>query len=84
MVDEGIVDGDLVAVKPGADVADGQIAVVLLDDEATVKRVYFQKTRIALKSANREAGYKTRYIKSGDKDVRIIGKGIGCFRTDVS
>ena len=84
MVDEGIMDGDYVVVQRGQEVINGQIGVVMLDDEATVKRVYFQKTRIALKSANREAGYKTRYIKSGEKDVRIIGKVIGCFRTDVN
>ena len=81
MTDVGIMDGDYVAVKPASTVENGQIAVVLLDDEATVKRVYVQKNRIALKPANRAAGYKTRYVKRGDKDVRIIGKVIGCLRT---
>ena len=83
MVDEGILDGDYVVVKSGARVASGQIGVVLLDDEATVKRVVVQKHRIALKPANRQAGYKTRYIKQFDKDVRIVGKVIGCIRTDI-
>jgi len=83
MVDEGILDGDYVVVKSGTRVASGQIGVVLLDDEATVKRVVVQKHRIALKPANRQAGYKTRYIKQFDKDVRIVGKVIGCIRTDI-
>jgi len=83
MVDEGIMDGDLVLVKPNSTIANGQIGVVLLDDEATVKRIYIQRNRIALKSANRAAGYKTRYIKRAEKDVRIIGKVIGCLRTDI-
>ncbi len=75
------MDGDFVVVKSASTVDDGQIAIVLLNDEATVKRVFFQKDRIALKPANRKAGYKTRYIKQFDKDVRILGKVIGCIRT---
>lgn len=83
MVDEGIMDGDLVVVKPVPTIEDGQIGIVLLDDEATVKRVFVQKDRIALKPANRRAGYKTRYVKQFDKNVRILGKVVGCIRTDV-
>jgi len=83
MIDEGILDGDYVVVESGSRIDDGQIGVVLLDDEATVKRVFVQKHRIALKPANRKAGYKTRYIKQFDKDVRIVGRVVGCIRTDV-
>jgi len=79
MADEGIMDGDYVVVKPGA-VESGQIGVVLVDDEATVKRVYFQRGRIVLKPANRSAGYKTRYIKRSGGPVRIIGRVTGCFK----
>lgn len=80
MVDEGIMDGDYVVVEPTQKIENGQIGVVLLDDEATVKKVYVQRGRIALKSANRAAGYKTRYVRRTDKDIRIIGKVTGCFR----
>jgi len=83
MVDEGIMDGDLVVVKAGSTIEDGQIAVVLLDDEATVKRVFLQPDRIALKPANRRAGYKTRYVRQFDKDVRVLGRVVGCIRTSV-
>jgi repressor LexA len=83
MVDEGIMDGDLVVVQAGSTIEDGQIGIVLLDEEATVKRVFLQKDRIALKPANQKARYKTRYIKRFDKDVRILGKVVGCIRTSV-
>ena len=83
MIDEGIMDGDYVVVKLTSVIENGQIGVVLLDDEATVKRVYIQKNRVALKPANKEVGYKTRYIKRFDKDIRIVGKVIGCVRTDI-
>jgi len=45
--------------------------------------VFIQRDRIALKPANRRAGYKTRYIRQFDKDVRVVGKVIGCIRTSV-
>jgi len=80
MIDEGIMDGDFVVVEPTPTIKNGQIGVVLLDDEATVKKVYIRRNRIALKSANHLAGYKTRYIEKAEKDVRIIGKVVGCFR----
>jgi len=80
MADEGIMDGDYVVVRPTSAIENGQVGVVLLDDEATVKRIYIQRDRIALKSANKAAGYRTRYIKRGDKSVRIIGRVTGCFK----
>jgi repressor LexA len=81
MVDEGIMDGDYVAVKPGSTIENGRIGVALLDDEATIKRIYIQRGRIALKPANQAAGYKTKYIKHSGDSVHIIGKVIGCLRT---
>lgn len=83
MIDEGIMDGDYVVVKLGSTINNGQVGVVLLDDEATVKRVFMQKNRIALKPSNKKRGYKTRYIRQFDKDIRIIGRVIGCIRTDI-
>jgi len=80
MVDEGIMDGDYVVVRPRQRIENGQIGVVLVDDEATVKKIYIQRNRIALAPANKAAGYKTKFIKRGDKNVRIIGKVTGYFR----
>jgi repressor LexA len=80
MVDEGIMDGDYVVVQPVTAIENGRIGVVLLDDEATVKKVYVRRDHIALEPANKAAGYKTRYIKRGSKQIRIIGKVVGCFR----
>ena len=39
MIDEGILDGDLVAVKRGNEARDGQIVVARLDEELTIKRL---------------------------------------------
>jgi len=80
MVDEGIMNGDCVVVQPGPKIASGQIGVVLLDDEATVKRIRIQRDRIALEPANKAAGYKTKYIKRNSESFHIVGRVTGCFR----
>jgi repressor LexA len=83
MVDDGILNGDLVLVEPCKDIDNGSIGVVLVDEDATVKRVYKQKYRIALKSANKKARYKTLYFKPSDKDIRVVGRVVGCLRVSV-
>jgi len=80
MIDEGIMDGDYVVVEPSPGLENGRIGVVLLDDEATVKRVYVRKNTIVLEPANRAAGYRTEYIRRGDKNIRIVGRVTGCLR----
>ena len=83
MVDAGILDGDLVLVAPCKEIDNGSIGVVLVDDDATIKRVYKQKYRIALKPANKKGRYKTLYFKAFDNDVRLVGRVVGCLRTSV-
>ena len=80
MVDAGIMDGDFVVVEPASQITNGRIGVVLVNDEATVKKVYIRRNRIALEPANKAAGYKTMYIKKGSDNIRIIGRVTGCFR----
>ena len=83
MVDEGIMDGDFVLVEPATTIENGQIGVVLLGDEVTVKKIYIQRNGMALKSANRAARYKTIHVrKQDDGDVYrgLVGKVKGCFR----
>ena len=48
MVEAGIFDGDYVIVKPQRTIEHGEVAVVLLEDEATVKRVHKEKRKIVL------------------------------------
>lgn len=79
MIDEGIMNGDYVIVKPQATIENGQIGVALLDDEATVKRIFIKADQLILKPANPK--YKPKTYKRGDKSIRIIGRVIACFRT---
>jgi repressor LexA len=52
MVNAGILDGDLVLVKPQQDAPDGTIVVALLEDEATCKRLRRRDGRILLEAEN--------------------------------
>ncbi|MFW5844592.1 MAG: LexA family protein [Planctomycetota bacterium] len=52
MVDAGIDDGDHAIIDAGREVRDGDIAAVLVEDEATLKRVRFSSTGIRLQAAN--------------------------------
>jgi repressor LexA len=80
MIDAGILDGDYVIVEPCSEIGNGQIAVVLVGDEATVKYVYFQKDTMRLEPANKSGDYKALCVKKDSDDVRIAGKVTGCFR----
>ncbi len=83
MIDEGIMDGDLVLVEPDTRLHDGKIAVVMVDGEATVKRVFKQKNRVVLKSANKQAGYKPIYVTPKQVTARIVGQVVACIRTRI-
>lgn len=49
------LDGDVVYVKCVPDVPEGAVAVVFLDDEATIKHVYKRPTGLTLLGDNRES-----------------------------
>lgn len=71
--------GDLALVRYMQDVMDGQIAVVILDDEVTLKRVYHDKDALILLSDNRKYG-PIRVTKEEYSNPHIFGKVIGCIR----
>ncbi len=77
MVNARIFDGDLLFVKKQDTVDDGEIAVVLIDDEATVKRVYFNREDGILTLMPENPTYKPmRYMGSQLERIRILGKVI--------
>ena len=51
----------------------GEIGVVLIEDEATVKRVYMSKGKVTLNPENRAM----EPISYSAEDISIIGKAIG-------
>lgn len=75
MVNARIFDGDLLFVRKQDSVDDGEIAVILIDDEATVKRVYFNREDGILTLMPENPTYKPmRYMGSQLDRIRILGK----------
>jgi len=52
MINAGIMDGDIVVVKRIQSVDDGDIVVALIDDEATVKRIFHMVKYVELRAEN--------------------------------
>ena len=75
MIGAGIFDGDLVLVRQQDVANNGDIVVALLDDEATVKRYYYQGDHIRLQPENDAM----QPIIS--RDVQVIGKVVGLYRS---
>jgi repressor LexA len=74
MREAGILDGDLVLVRQQPMVENGEIAVVLLDEEATVKRFYKENDHIRLQPEN--PSYDPIIVRS----AQVLGKVIGVLR----
>ena len=54
MIEAGIDPGDLVVIRRQETAENGQIAVVLVDEEATMKRFYIEDDRVRLHPENSE------------------------------
>lgn len=75
MKNAGILDGDLVIVRPQPDADSGDIVVALLEDEATVKRLRREDGKVWLMPEN-EA-----FAPIDGTDARILGLVKGVVRT---
>lgn len=67
-----IYEGDLLLIRSQDEVEDGEIAAVLIDDEAVLKKVYKQNNTLILQSANPD--YAPIILTGEETNVRIIGK----------
>lgn len=83
MINARIKDGDIVFIREQPVVENGQIAAVIIDDEATLKRVYFypEKQKLILTAEN--AAYEP-FVYIGDElsSIRILGLAVA-FQSDV-
>ena len=75
MINARILDGDLVFIRQQPDVETGEIAAVMIDDEATLKRVYKINGTVILRPENPNY-HEQVYSKKDMKDVSILGKAI--------
>ena len=74
MIEAGILDGDFIIVREQPDANNGDIVVALLEDEATVKRLYKHKDHLELIPENSSM---QPIITS---EAQIVGKVLGLMR----
>lgn len=70
-----IMDGDVVFVRQQTDVENGEIAAVLINDEATLKRVYKSTGKVILQPENPR--YEPlMFVGEEIAQLRILGKAV--------
>lgn len=75
MVNARIFDGDTVYIRSQSQVENGEIAAVLIDSEATLKRVYRHENRLELRAEN--PLYPALNFEGDDLNkVKILGKAV--------
>ena len=52
MIDAGIYDGDILVIRQQNTADNGEIVVAMIEDEATVKRIFYEKNRVRLQPEN--------------------------------
>lgn len=74
MLNAGILDGDYVIAEKTSTAEDGAIVVALIEDEATVKRLYREKDGVRLQPEN--PAFEPIYARN----VLVLGRVIAVVR----
>ena len=74
MKDAGILEGDLVVVRPQDTADDGDIVVAMVGEEATVKRYFLESDHVRIQPEN-DAMEPIR-----SREVRVLGRVVGLMR----
>ena len=74
MIEAGILDGDYLIIRQQDDASNGEIVVALVEDEATVKRLYKHDDWVELRPEN------STMSPIMVKDVSLVGKVTGLLR----
>lgn len=79
MIDANIQDGDIVFIKETPEVENGEIAAIVVGEEATLKKVYYHGDTVTLIPAN--SSYEPMVFKKDEiNDIRICGKAVAVLR----
>lgn len=80
MINARIYDGDIVYIREQFDVENGEIAAVLIDDEATLKRIYKYSDKVILQPEN-PIYEPLVFIKEEINTLKILGKAVAFTST---
>ena len=75
MINARIFDGDIVHIRKQPDVENGQIGAVLINDEATLKRIYKYEDKIVLQAEN-NSFEPLVFLKEEMNNLTIIGRAV--------
>ena len=78
MINAHILPGDYALVRRQVTAENGEIVVALVNDEATIKRVFFKKDLVVLQPEH--PTMSPIQVKKGEKSFQIIGKVVGILR----
>lgn len=81
MINAGIYNGDIVFIRKQDTVNNGEIAAVIIDDSATLKRFFYnsEKDLIILKAENSQFE-DLIYTRNQFDEIKIIGKAVALQR----
>ncbi|MBC8221773.1 transcriptional repressor LexA [Gammaproteobacteria bacterium] len=79
MIEAGIHEDDLVAIKKTTDVKNGDLVVVRLEDEVTLK--YFKKADHNLELIPANKDFSTIKVDLREQEAFVEGKSVGLIRT---
>lgn len=85
MINARIYDGDIVFIRKQPIVKDGQIAAVLIDGEATLKRLYYDRENNVVQLVAENSSFPP-LIYSGEKlnEIRVLGLAVAFQSTLVN
>ncbi len=83
MRDVGIMDGDLLAVHRTAEARNGEIVVVRIEDEVTVKRLQRTRQRNKLVLLPENPDFQPIEVDLREQEVQIEGLGVGVLRQSI-
>lgn len=79
MIEAGILEGDVIVCRSTKEARNGQIVVAVIDGEATVKTISYQKKSIELLPSNKN--YKPIVVDETVGDFKIVGNLVGLLRS---
>lgn len=81
MINADIHDGDVVFIRSQSMVENGEIAAVIIEDEATLKRVYYDRENNRLQLIAENPKYAPLVYMGKELDyIRILGKAVTLMR----
>ena len=81
MINADIYDGDIVFIRKQDIVDDGEIAAVIIEDEATLKRVYYDRENNRLQLVAENPKYAPLiYVNEELNYIHILGKAVALMR----